>query len=167
MSQGPIDVRPVHRGVTPRTPACTTAHKRGVRHVAYEQVSAHGVHLRVALEAKVVVPLQEHLVGDRTMRVMADRAAFAQRFMLVNDRSRLFAMALRARLVEPRQSRLRPHAERSPMRCLEDVRPVWIVALHASPPLLEHGMMVRKTELRVHLHMTLEAGRRLPARIDD
>ena len=53
------------------------------------------------------------------------------------------------------------------MRCFENVRPVRIVALHAIHPLLQHGMMVRQSELRVHLYMALKAGRRLPARIDD
>jgi hypothetical protein len=75
-----------------------------VGHIADKQVAIHRVHLRVTLEAKVVVPLHEHLVGNRTMRVMTDGAAFAERFMLVNDRSRLFAMALRARFVKPRDS---------------------------------------------------------------
>jgi len=167
VSQRPIDVRSVHGGVAACAPARAAAHERGVRHVANEKVAAHCVHLRVALKAKVVVALHEHLVGNRAMRVVTDRAAFTECFMLVNDWPRLFAMALRARFIEPSHSRLGAHTERGPMRCFENVRPVRIVALRAVHPLLQDRMMVRKSELRVHLHMTVQAGRRLSTRIND
>ena len=167
MSQRPVDVRPVHGSVTPRTPARPAADKCGVRDIADKQFTAHGVHLRVAFEAKIIVALHEHLVRDRAMRVVADRAAFAECFMLVNDWPGLFAMALRTCFVEARQARLGPHTERRPMGCFENVRAVRIVTLHAVHALLQDGVMVRQPELSVHLNVTLKAGRRFPARIND
>ena len=54
----------------------------------------------MAFKAKIRVVLDQQLAIDRSMRVMTDRAAFAQGFMLEDKRARLLAMALRATLVQ-------------------------------------------------------------------
>src|ERR1051325_10007818 len=79
--------------------------------------------LQVAFQAKVVVAFDEELPIDRAVREMATGAALATRFMFENKRAALFAMTLRASLVE---SRHRKSAGR-----LHDVMAVRIVAIHA------------------------------------
>lgn len=76
-------------------------------------------------------------------------------------------MALRASFVQPRDTCLRPDAERSVMRRFEDVRAVRVVALHAIHPVFEHGMVLRQFELRMHIDVAGKARLRLPARIHD
>jgi len=153
--------------VTTGAPTRAPAQKGSVRNIADENLPAHGMHLRVAFEAKIVVPLEEHLVRDRTVRLMTDYAAFAQRLMLVDHRARLFAMTLRAGFVEARQTRLRPRAKTGAMGCFENIRPVRVVALHAIHSLFEHRMVVRQPELRVDFEMTIQTSLGRAARVDD
>jgi hypothetical protein len=138
-----------------------------VRNVADENIAAQGVHLGVALETKIIIALDEHLVGNRAVRLMTNDAAFTQGFVLVNDHARLFAMALCARFIQPRQPGCCPRPKGRPMRGFENIHPVRVVALDAVHPVFQHRMMVRQSELGMHMDMTTEAGLRFPARIDN
>jgi hypothetical protein len=132
-----------------------------------ENLARQGMHLGVAFEAKIVVALDEHFVGNRSMRLMTNRAAFPQRFMLVNHRPRLFAVAFGAALVQPREADRRPHGEGGAVRRFEDVRAVRIMALHAIHPAFEDRVMLRQSKLRVNVEMTRKTCLRVTAGINN
>jgi hypothetical protein len=167
LAQNAVDIGAVNGAVTTCTPAGTAAQEGRVGNVTDVDLSGGGVHLGVALEAKIIVPLNEHLVRNRTVRLMTDRAAFPESFVFVDDWPGLFAMTLSAAFVQPCHSRCGARAKTSAVRGLENVGSMGIVALHAIHALFENGMMVRKFELRMRLDVTIETGLRLPAGIDD
>ena len=138
-----------------------------MRNIANENLSTDRVHLGMALETKIVVTLDKHLVRNRAVGLMTDGAAFAQGFMFVDDHARLFAMALCASFIEPSQAGLRTRAKGCVMRSFEDIRAVWIVALHAIHPGFQDRMMVGQSELGLHVDMTIQASRWFPSRIDN
>lgn len=138
-----------------------------MRNIADKNISAHRVHLRVAFETKIVVPLDEHLVRDGAVRLMTNGAAFTQSFVFVDDQARLLAMALRAGLIQARETSRSPSLKSGAMRRLENVGSVRIVALNAIHPLFQHRMVVRQSELGVHMDMTSETGLWFPARVDN
>ena len=78
--------------------------------------------LRVATKTKIIVASDEEVRVDRTVRLMANRAAIAQRFVFERVRLGLLAMTLTARLVQPRH--------RQPAGGFHDVHPMRVVALH-------------------------------------
>jgi len=154
-----IDIRAMHGAVTTRAPAPTQSEKIPVRFLPNVNLSRRALDLRVTLQAKVVVALDEHLRIHRTMRLMARRAAIAQRLMLEGMRPGLFAVALGAPLVQPRH--------RQPPGGFHNVKPVRIVALRAIHVPLRHRMVLRQIELRVRFQMTCETRRGIAAGIDD
>ena len=113
----------------------------------------------MALQAKIVVPLDQHLVIDRAVRTVAHRAAFPERFVLEDERLGLFAMTLGARFVEARH--------RQPAGGFQHVMSVRIVALRAIHLPFDYRMMLGQVELRVGLQMTLKTRRRVLAGVDD
>jgi hypothetical protein len=140
-------------------PAGAVAQEGAVVNITEKKRSARGLCLGVAFDAQIVIALHEHLGIDGTVRVMADRAAFAQRGVLENERAGLFAMTLGAILVLPR------HGE--PAGGLHDIHPVGIVALHAIHFAFNDRMMLREVKFGPGFLMTLEAGFRVLAGIDD
>ena len=66
-------------------------------------------------------------------------------------------MALRARFIQPRNA--------EPARSLHDVKPVRVVALRAIHVPFQQRMMLRQTEFRVRLQVTIETRRRIAPRI--
>ena len=93
------------RFVAARGPAGAAFDVGGVRNFADVEIArrnARALDLQVALEAKVVVALDKELAIDRAVRAMANDAAFAQRFVLENERTALFAMTLGAGFVQAR-----------------------------------------------------------------
>ena len=153
-------------GVAACAPTRTAAQKRRVRHIANKNLTAHGLHLRMAFETKIVVALDEHFVCDGAVRLMANGTAFTQSLVFVNDHARLFAMAGGAAFVQARKARCRPGLKRAVMRGLENIGPMWIVALDAVHSGFQHRMMVGQSELGVHINMTSETGLRFPPGID-
>ena len=156
VAQKPIDVRPVHGSVAGRSPAGTALHVQRMILVADEHASIP-LHLRMASQAQVVVCLREHLFVNGTMRLMTRGAAFTQGLVLENKTPRLFAMTIRALLIEAR------HGEAA--FGFHNVRPVRVVALHTVHLAFAHRMMLRKIELGVHIEVTSEAGLRVAARV--
>lgn len=93
------------------------------------------------------------------MRIVTDCAAFAHRFMLENKWSRLFAMTLRATLVQP------GHCQSAGR--FEDVAAVGVVALNAIHPAFNEGMMLRLAKFSFGLQMALETSVRIFAGVYD
>lgn len=149
-------------GVTARRPATALTQKRGVRDSAdidFAGRNARSLKLGVAFEAKVPIVLDQQFSVHGTMRSVTHGAAFAQGFVFKHKRTRLLAMTGRAAFVETR------HGEST--GGFEDVAAVRIVTVHTIHPPLNDRMMMREMEFRVRLQVTLEAGRRVLARIDD
>jgi hypothetical protein len=111
---------------------------------------ARALDLGVATQAKIGVARHEHFLVDRTVRVMAGRATFAQRRVLENKGPCLVAMTLRAAFV------LSGHGQ--PAFWLEDVAAVGIVTLHAAQVAFDDLMMLRQAKFSVNVEMTLKTG---------
>ena len=93
------------------------------------------------------------------MRVVANRAAFAQRGVLEDERPGLLAMTLAAGFVLARHSQASSG--------LQDVHPMRIMALDAIHLSFKDRMMLGKVELRARFLMALETGFGVLARIQD
>jgi len=115
--------------------------------------------LRMALEAKVVVALDEHLGVDRAVWAVTNRAAFPHRFVLEDERLGLIAMTLRAGLIEP--------GHREAGSGFQDVGSVRVVALDTIHFAFEHRMMFREAEFSVGFNVAIQATRRVFARVED
>lgn len=155
ITQRRVDIRTVNGGMTTGTPARAAAQERGMRNVANENIATSGMDLRVAFETKIVVPLHEHLVIDRTVRAVTNRASLPQRFVLVNHHFRLLAMALRAAFILPgkRQAACR----------FENVRAMRVMALDTIHLPFENRMMLRQFKFGVGIDMALETSVRILA----
>jgi len=156
------EVRAMHGRVTAGAPTSTEPQKSCMIYAADINpcVARRRVcRLGVALEAQVVVSLDQQLGVDRAVWVMADRAAFAHRFVLEDERLGLFAMTLGAGFIEPRH--------REAVGGFHEVATVRVMALHAIHFAFDHRMMLRQVELRVRLEMALKTSRRVPARINN
>jgi len=167
MAQLSIDVRSVHRGVASSAPASASAQKSCVHGLTNKNLAAQGGDLRMAFETKVIVPLDQHLVRDRPVRLVTSRAAFAQSFVLKDHRSGLLAMALRATFIQRREASRRPDAKRRAVRGLENIPAMRIVALDAIHSPFKDGVMLGQFELRVDIEVAVKARLRFTAGIDD
>ena len=125
----------------------------------FVRLNIRSLHLHMALEAEIIVPFGKKLPVDRAVWIVAGDATVAQRFMLKNERAALFAMTLRAALVEPRH--------REPARRLHNVVTVGIMALDAVHDSFNDGMMLREFELGMDVQVALKTGARIFAGIHD
>lgn len=157
-----VEVRPMHGGVTAGTPAAAEFQFIGVVFVADQDLpraNERALRLRVALEAKIIVALDEHLAVDRAVRTVTNSAAFSHGFVLKDERLGLIAMTLRARLIEPRH--------REAASGLHDVRTVWVMALDTTHFAFEDGMMLREAERGVGFDVAIQTTRRVLAGIEN
>lgn len=115
--------------------------------------------MRVAAQAKIRIILNKHFAIDRAVRIVANGAAFAHRFVLEHKRPRLVLMTLRAIFVQPRH--------RESARVFENIAAVRVVALNAIHRAFDHGMMLRQGEIGVNLDVALKTGRGIFSGIDD
>ena len=145
--------------MTAGRPAGAVTEKAGVVHVADKNDSSRGLNLGMTFQAQVGIALDEHLGVNGAVRVVADRAAFAQRGVLENEGTGLFAMTLGAGLVLPR------HGE-SPGG-LHDVHSVRIVALDAVHFPLNDRVMLGEMKFSPGFLVTLETRFGIFAGIDD
>jgi len=157
-----VHIRPMHRRMAPGRP--TVAHADVARVVDVPDVNlpsgdALTRQLRVTPQAKIDVWLGQQLRIDRTMRVMACRAALAKGRVFENEGARLLAVALRAVFIQTRDGQSGGG--------LHDVAAVRVMALNAIHPLFRDRMMLRQPELDFRRTMTLEAGRRILAGVDN
>ena len=116
-------------------------------------------HLCMTTQAKIRIGFDEQICIYGTVGIVTDRAAFAQRGMLINKRLGFLLMTLRARLVQPR------HGE--PAFRFHDVHAMRVVALDTIHFSFQDGVMVWKTELRRHVQMTFQTGLRVFAGVND
>ncbi len=133
-----------------------------MQHIADEDLARGGRGARdlgVTTEAKIGIALFEQFSIQRTMRVVADGAAFAQGLVFENHGPGLFAVTLRAAFIPP------GHGQSA--LGFEDVFPVRIVAWHATHPSFEQRMMLRQMKLAFHVEVALKTRGRVPARIDN
>lgn len=159
--QSLIHVRAVNGTVATRRPTTGPAQEGRVRDSADENffTARNRLVLRMASQAKVCVVLDEHHAVDGAVGVVANRATFAQRFVLEHDWSRLLTMTLGAAFVEP--------GHRESAGGLENVDAVRVVALHAVHATFDDGMMLRQIELCLRFQMTGETSCRVLAGIHD
>lgn len=111
----------------------------------------------MALEAKIVVALNQHLGIDRAVRTMTNRAAFAHRFMLEDKWLGLVAMTLRAGLIES--------GHREAAGGFHDVRSVRVMTLNTIHFAFNDRMMLREAELCMGFEMAIKATGRVFAGI--
>lgn len=82
------------RLVTARAPASSALQKRGViTSTDHDHARCHLL-LEMAFQAQILVPLHQHLVIRRSVRIMAGRATFPDRFVFKHERTSLSHMAL-------------------------------------------------------------------------
>lgn len=79
--------------------------------------------LRVATKTEIYITSDEHFLIHRSVRLMTRTAAFPQRLVNKNKRSRLVTMALRTRLILPGKGET--------TRRFENIHAVWIVTANA------------------------------------
>ena len=114
--------------------------------------------LKVALEAKSGITLGEEFFVHGAVRLVADEAAFARGFVLVNERPALLRVATVAGLVVAHERRA---------ACDDRVALVRVVAITAGHLVVQHGMRVRQVELTSFVEMAIEADLGRPVWIDD
>ena len=88
----------MNRLVAACAPASAPGEERAVIASADEDFSGLSLLLEMAFQTKVLVPLREHLVINRAVRIVAGGAAFADRFVFENERPALSCVALGARV---------------------------------------------------------------------
>lgn len=147
------------RTVAARAVASALLEVKGVILLANVYPTGTSLHLRMASKAEICIALGQHLRVYRTVRRVANDAAFTQRFMLEHERSRLIAMALGALLVAPR------HGEATSW--FHNLFAVRIVTLHAIHSAFDDRMVLRQIEFRVDLEMALKTGGRIFAGVND
>ena len=113
----------------------------------------------MAAQTEVGIRLNEQLGVNGTVGVMADGAAFAQGWMFIDVGLGLLLVALGAGFIPPRH--------RQPAFGLQDIHAVGIVALNTVHFPFQHRMMVRKMKFGLHVQVTLQAGLRVFAGVDD
>ena len=114
--------------------------------------------LKMALETKILVALNQHPRIDRSVNRMAGGAAFTNRLMLEDEGASLGGVAPAAGFELRGQGRTAAFYHRTLVR---------IVAIAATDFSFQHRMMVRQIEFTPFVQMTLEAGLWRFARIDD
>lgn len=117
------------------------------------------LYLGVATQAQICVALQEHLLVDRAMRIVANRAALAEGFVFEDKWPGLVPMTLRTAFVLP------GHGQ--PAFRLQNVPAMRIVALDTIHVPFDDRMMLRQVEFGLDIHVTLETGRRVVSGVDD
>src|SRR5438552_9112602 len=152
------DLRAVHRFMTACAPAGALPQTTGMVLSTDNNYSSGRLLLEMTLEAERRVARDQHSLVDRTVRRVARRAPFTQRLVLINERPELHRMALAAGFVFGKQG--------SPSR-LHRRSLVRVVTVRATYLAFEHRMMVRQVELSALVQMTLKAGFRRFARVDD
>jgi len=114
--------------------------------------------LKVALEAKSGITLGEEFFVHGAVRLVADEAAFARCFVLVNERPTLLRMAAEAGFVV---------AHKRSAACDNRMALVRVVAITTRHLVVQHGMCVRQIELATLVEVAIKADLRRPVRIND
>ena len=152
----------VNRFVATGGPAGALLQARGVIAIADENAPVAGLLLEVALQAKIRVPLRKQSLVDRAMRRMAADAAFTDRFVFKYEWSALRGMTLETGLVVAEQggAPARDALRQIRAAALYRVTLVRIMAIRAADFALQHRVMMRQLEGRLHFCVALETGGR-------
>lgn len=153
------DVRSVNSRVTTRAPTRPQREIIRVVYLADKNPATRSRHLRMTLEAKIIVRLDQHLRVDRAVRIVTNDATFAHRLMFKDKRPGLIAMASGTGLIESRQPQ--------PAGGFHDVVSMRIVTLDTIHFAFDHRMMLWQRKLRMRFEVALETGRSILARIQD
>lgn len=140
-------MRAVHCLVAAATPAGAPRQERAVIASSNKQLPGGELLLKVALEAKILIPLGEHLVVHASVRTVASGAAFPHCFVLEHERPSLRDMALGAGIC------LRSERKAA---ALDRVSFVRIVTIPARDLPFQHRMMVGQIEAAFHIQVALE-----------
>ena len=114
--------------------------------------------LKVALEAEGGVALAEEFFVHRAVRFVADEAAFARCFVLVNERPALLRVATVTGLIVTHEGRA---------ACDNRMALVRVMAIAAGHFVVQHGMRVGQVELASLVEVAIEADFGGTIRIDD
>lgn len=147
-----MNVRAVHGSVTPGGRAVALPQEEGVIHFTNHHAPARSGNLRMTLQTRVGITLQQQLAVHRSVRNVTSGAPFPHRFVLEDKVPRLLFVTLGAGLIQLGHSQS--------TRRLHNILPVGIVTIDAVHLALEHRMMRGQAKLRVHPHVTTEASLR-------
>ena len=131
-------------------PACAHLEETAVIDFTDEDLSRIELHLRMATQTEMSIPLDEHLLVHGTVRLVACGAAVLHALMNEDEGSSLFAVALGALLVLTGQAQTAGLFEN-----LSTVRIVTRDAVHLP---FKNGMMLGEAELGMFLLMAVQAG---------
>lgn len=154
-----MKIRSVHSGMAARRPAGSHSQEIGVIHLTDDKIARLSLNLAVTTETKIGIPAGQHLVVDAPVRVVACDATFSHRFMFEHKRAGLFGVALGAAFIQP--------CHGQPSGRLHNIKPVRIMALHTLHLTFRNRMMMRKTEFRMHIQMTLITRGRIILWVED
>ena len=121
--------------------------------------SARAGHLHMAAQTEIGIRFGKQFGVNRTMGIVASGAAFAQGRMFIHVRLGLLPVALGAGFIQP--------CHGQPAFRLHDVHAMGIVALDAIHFSLQHRMVIRKMKFSLRVQMTLEAGLRVFAGVNN
>ena len=129
--------------------------------IAFADIKRAGasLHLCVAAQTEVDVPLGQQLCVDRAVRVMAGGAALTQSGMFEDEGPRLLAVTCRTPLIES--------GHRQPSSRFENVTAMRIMTLRAVHFVFEQRMVLRQPEFSLDRPVTFETRLRVLPRIDD
>lgn len=131
----------------------------GVIGFADDDLPGAQLDLGMALEAKVIVCLEEHFGIRGAMRNMADGAAFAHRFMVVDKRPGLLPVTFGAGFVDL------GHGQAA--GGLSDVTSMGIMAVRATHAVLDHGVMLGQMEFRLDIEVATKTSFRIILGVDN
>lgn len=125
--------------------------------------------LEVAFQAERLVALVEHALIHRAVRRMANDAAFAHRFVLINKRSALRGVTLHASIVHAHEGEAATDnglLQAGPA-AFDGLAFMRVMAIGATHLAFQNGMVMRQLKLCAQGGVTLETCCRVLARIDD
>ena len=107
------------------------------------------LNLGMTFQTEIGIALNEHFSIDRSVRVVANGASFAEGFVLEDKWPSLLAMTLRAIFVKP--------CHRQSAGWFKNIRPVRVMTFHTVHAPFQHGMSLRQLKLGMGLQVALEA----------
>ena len=143
-------MRPVNGLVAAGRPAGAARQEKGVVEPSDQDLTIYLLFLKMALKAKRGVARSKHLGIDRSMRQVADGAAFAESLMLEHEGPPLHLMALEAIVIYP----IKVHTAEGHGGSL-----VGVVAIDARDLPTQNRMRMLESEFTLLVEVTLETDR--------
>lgn len=121
----------------------------------------------MTFQAKIRIAFDQQLSIDGPMRVVTNRAPFAQRLVFEHKGAGLLAMTLSAVLIQTRHGQAADRSATGATWWLKDIATVGIVALNAIHLPLNDRMMLRQSKFGLRLQMALKTSARIFAGVDN